>query len=277
MASSTSGDIPWKLGICDFSKSEPLQNAGLIQDAGFDYIEPGLAKAVMLDSRELTLAAENISARNFRVLSMNWFLPPGVKVTGPDVDPNLCRQYVEKAFAVVDSLGGQAVVFGSPASRSIDDEFPMETAWSQLADFSNLCADIIQENGYDIRLGIEHVNYTETNVLRKLEDVIRLAREVNRPEVGVTVDFYHLVMEKEPMETILGARDLVVAVQLANPANRCFPKKDDEIPQLKEFFQMLLEIGYTGGIGIEANVEDVAGEGAEALVFLKKLIGEAVC
>lgn len=276
MSEGTPNISPWKLGICDFSKSEPLQNFAVIQDAGFDYIEPGLAKATMLSSRELARAAQNISARNFRVLSMNWFLPPSVKVTGPDVDPKLCRQYVEKAFAVADMLVAEAVVFGSPGSRSIDDDFSMETAWEQLVEFCRICANVIRENGYGIRLGIEHVNYTETNVIRKLEEAIRLAKEVDQPEIGVAVDFYHLVMEKEPMETILDAEGMVVAVQLANPANRCYPKQDDEIPQLKEFFQMLHKIGYAGGVGIEANVEDVAGEGAEALVYLKKVISEAV-
>ncbi len=276
MANDTTTACPWKLGICDFSKSEPLLNAELIQDAGFDYIEPGLAKAVMLSPRELALAAENISARGFQVLSMNWFLPPGVKVTGPDVDTKLCREYVEKAFAVTDSLGARAVVFGSPASRSIEEDFPMEKAWTQLIEFCRICADVIRENDYALRLGVEHVNYSETNVLRKLEEVIRLVKEVDRPEIGLTVDFYHLVMEKEPMETILGAKDLAVAVQLANPANRCFPKHNDDIPQLKEFFQMLSAIGYAGGIGIEANVEDVAAEGVEALEYLKTVIAEAL-
>jgi sugar phosphate isomerase/epimerase len=272
----TSDACPWKLGICDFSNSEPLRNFELIQDAGFDYIEPGLAKATMLSPRELAVAAQNIVARKYRVLSMNWFLPPGVKVTGPDVDPKLCRQYVEKAFAVADSLGAVAVVFGSPGSRSIEEGFSMQTAWEQLVVFCHLCADVIRENGYDIRLGIEHVNYTETNVIRKLEEAIRLAKEVDRPEIGVAVDFYHLVMENEPMETILGAKGMVVAVQMANPATRAYPKKDDEIPQLKEFFQMLNSIGYLGGIGIEANVGDVAVEGAEALAYLQRIIAEAL-
>lgn len=276
MPEDTSSTCPWKLGICDFSNSEPLKNAELIQDAGFDYIEPGLAKATMLSPRELAIAAQNISARNFRILSMNWFLPPGVKVTGPDVDPKLCRQYVEKAFAVADMMVAEAVVFGSPGSRSIEDDFSMDKAWSQLVDFCHMCADVIRENNYGVRLGVEHVNYTETNVVRKLEDAIRLAKEVNRPEIGVTVDFYHLVMEKEPMETILDAEGMVAAVQMANPANRCYPKKDDDIPQLKEFFQMLHKIGYSGGIGIEANVENVAAEGAEALVYLKQMIQDAL-
>lgn len=269
-------ESPWPLGVSDFSITEPLLNAATIIDAGFDYVEPGLAKAVAMPQQEFSLAKDRILSRKIPVLSMNWFVPPDVKVTGPDLDAARYRGFVDKALALANGLGAKAVVFGSPGARNIPDGFPMATALDQLEQFFTYCADVIRDNGYQLKIGIEHVNYTESNILRLLSDAVAMAKRIGRPEIGVTVDFYHLAMEKEPLETILLAGGLAVAVQLADPATRCFPGTRSEIPGLVEFFRMLRAIDYRGGVSVEANVSDLESEGADAVVALKMAIAASI-
>ena len=126
-----------------------------------------------------------------------------------------------------------------------------------------------------MKIGIEHVNYTESNIIRLLSEAIALARRINRPEIGVAVDFYHLAMEKEPLETVLDARGLAVAVQLADPEARSFPKTGKAVPGLLEFFRMLRAIDYSGGVSVEANVSDLNKEGSDGVVALKETIAES--
>ncbi len=268
-------ELPWPLGVSDFSITEPLLNAATIIEAGFDYIEPGLAKAVAMPVEDFAAARGEILSKGINVLSMNWFVPPSVKVTGPDVDAAQCRQFVENALSLANSLGAKAIVFGSPGARNIPDDFPMDRALDQLEEFFVCCADVIRENAYPIKIGIEHVNYTESNILNLLSDAIQLAKRINRPEIGLAVDFYHLAMEEEPLDTILGAKGLVVAVQLADPATRSFPKSGKEVPGLVEFFRMLRAIEYDAGVSIEANVDDLLTEGKEAVLVLKDAIRES--
>jgi len=269
-------EIPWPLGVSDFSITEPLLNAETIIRAGFDYVEPGLAKAVSMPEKDFLVAKQRILEKGIPVLSMNWFVPPDVKVTGPSVDAKKYREFVDKALALASGLGAKAVVFGSPGARNVPDGFPMEQAMDQLEEFFVYCADVIRDNGYALKIGIEHVNYTESNILRLLSDAISLAKRINRPEIGVTVDFYHLAMEKEPLETILDAKGLVVAVQLADPATRSFPGKDMDVPGLLKFFRLLRAIGYRGGVSIEANVTKLSEEGTVAAAVLKDVIRRSV-
>ena len=266
---------PWPLGVSDFSITEPLLNAETIIGAGFDYIEPGLAKAVAMPEEAFSVARERILSKEIPVLSMNWFVPPDVKVTGPSVDAGKYKAFVQDALALASSLGAKAIVFGSPGARNIPDGFPMERALDQLHDFFVCCADVIRDNGYSLKIGIEHVNYTESNIIRLLSEAIALAKRVNRPEIGVAIDFYHLAMEKEPLETVLDAKGLAVAVQLADPDTRAFPKPDKVVPGLLEFFRMLRAIDYQAGVSIEANVSDLVKEGTDGVLALKKTIAES--
>lgn len=268
-SAATIGHADWIFGVADFSTSEPLKNAPAIIAAGYDFIEPGLSKAVALPEAEFRAASDRIRADGIRVAAMNWFVPGSVKLTGPDVDPAKVRDYAERALALANGLGARAIVFGSPAARTVPDGFSPATAWDQLIDFCRTCADIIENHGYPIRIGIEHLNRGETNIVNTLADALRMARDVDRPQIGVTLDFYHLMVEKEDVDLVLQAKGLVAHVQLADPDGRKFPSPDADIPGFQRFFGNLRTIGYDGGISIEANVGSLDTDLPAGLAALK--------
>lgn len=268
---ATLGRADWMFGVADFSSSEPLKNAETIIAAGYDYIEPGLSKAVALPAAEFSAAAERVRSAGIRVQAMNWFVPGTVKLTGPDVDPPKVRAYAERALALANGLGARAIVFGSPGARTIPDNFPTDKAWTQLVGFCRTCADIIEREGYPIRIGIEHLNRGETNIINTLADAIRMAREVDRPQIGVTIDFYHLAVEKEDVDLVLQAKGLVAHVQLADPDGRKFPRPGSDIPGFQRFFENLHKIAYDGPISIEANVSSLDSDLPAGLAALKAM------
>ena len=130
MPSATS--LPWTFGVSDFSTSEPLHNAETIIAAGMDFIEPGLAKVAAMPEDEFLAAADRIKVGGIRVQSMNWFLPPSVKVTGPEVDDAKSREFLTSALGRAQHLGAKAVVFGSPGSRSVPAGFSTAVARQQM-------------------------------------------------------------------------------------------------------------------------------------------------
>lgn len=254
------GRSQFKFGVSDFSTSEPLSNADTIIACGMDFIEPGLAKIASMSEDAFLAAADRISESGICVQSVNWFLPPQLKVTGPEVHESKWQSFLELALGRAVQLGAKAVVFGSPGSRSVPDGFSFEVARGQMVAFCQLCSDVIKRNQWDVKIAIEHVNHTETNFVNTFEQALVIAREVDRDEVGLAADFYHFEMENEPMEIINEAADLICAVQLANPVGRCFPKLGDEIPRLDLFFQHLSDVGYRGGVSVEATVEDLEAD-----------------
>ena len=241
------------LGVSDFASSEPLINAEKIVANGMDFIEPGLAKAAAMPQKEFEAAAARLKSNGIVVATMNWFLPPTLKVTGPDANETASREFLESALSRAALLGAKAVVFGSPGSRSVPEGFSFDTAQQQMIDFCHLCSGVIRANGWDLKIAVEHINHTETNFINTFAQALDLVREVDRPEIGLAADFYHFAMESEPTDIILDSSDLICAVQLANPDGRCFPKPGDDIPGMETFFRHLIESGYTGGVSVEAN------------------------
>jgi len=244
----------WIFGVSDFSVTEPLINAAEIIGSGLDFIEPGLAKAAALGHDDFEEAADRIQAADIRVQSMNWFLPPELKIVGPDASHSASRRFLEKALQRADHLDANAIVLGSPASRSIPAGFAEAKARDQMIAFLSLAADLIQEAQYGLKIAVEHVNHTETNHLNTFEQAFDLVQEVDRPEIGLAADFYHFAMEDESSDIMLEAVDLIHAVQLADPDGRCFPKPGKVIPGIDRFFENLNAIDYQGGISVQATV-----------------------
>lgn len=268
---STKVGPKFRFGVSDFSTSEPLINAEKIVACGMEFIEPGLAKIVAMPEPDFTAAVERLKQNNIRVQSVNWFLPPDLKVTGPEVDDSQSRQFLESALARAVTLGATAVVFGSPGSRSVPDGFSVEKATEQMIAFLRLCSDVIRENGWNIKIALEHVNHTETNFVNTFTQALAIVRAVDRPEIGLAADFYHFAMENESMDVMAEAGSLICAVQLANPDGRCFPKSGVEVPGLDTFFQHLIDIGYDGGVSVEATVQDLEEDCKSAFEHLTAL------
>jgi len=267
----TNNQSRFQFGVSDFSTSEPLINAEKIIACGMDFIEPGLAKIAAMPESDFTAAVERLNQNDILVQSVNWFLPPELKVTGPEVDESKSRQFLESALARAVRLNASAVVFGSPGSRSVPQGFSAEKARGQMIAFLKLCSDVIRENQWDIKIALEHVNHTETNFVNTFAQAFAIVKAVDRQEIGLAADFYHFAMEDESMEVMTEAGDLICAVQLADPEGRCFPKSEVEIPGLDTFFQQLIDIGYDGGISVEATVDDLEQDCKSAYKHLSEL------
>ena len=151
------------------------------------------------------------------------------------------------------------------------DGFPHDKAWEQLKDFLRTCGGVIQAHNYGMVIGIEALRKPETNIVNSVAEALKLAREVNDPKIRIIVDFYHLAFEHEDPNVILGGRDMIVHLQIADPRERKFPVSDAGEPRYRAFFANLRRIGYHGRISIEANSDDVEADAKASLVFLKKM------
>ncbi|BCS35493.1 hypothetical protein TBR22_A47240 [Luteitalea sp. TBR-22] len=265
-----------RYGVATFGDVEPLRDATTLGACGYDYIEPGLAKTLALPEADRQEQLRKMAAARLRVETMNWFLPGAdIKLTGPAVDQVKVRDFLERSLELAQRLGARVIVFGSPGARSFPEGFPREQAWDQLKTFLRTAAGIIESHNYGMVIGIEHLRKPESNIINTVAEAARLAREVNHPKVKIIVDFYHLTFENEDPDVILGARDLIVHLQIADPARRGFPMQDTGEPRYRRFFDNLAKIGYKGRLSIEANSSDVAGDCGPALKFLKEMAASA--
>lgn len=263
-----------RFGVAAFGAVDPLKDVKTVAGCGYDYIEPALSKAVALPPDALAAARRDLQASGIRVETMNWFLPgTDIKLTGPAVDREEIRAYVEKSLALAESFGAKVIVFGSPGARTVPDGFARDRAWTQLADFLRLTSGVIKARGYGMVIGIEALRKPETNIVNTVAEALRLAREVNDPRVRLNVDFYHLAFENEDPDVVLQAGPLIAHVQISDPVQRGFPRDDAGEPRYRRFFENLRKVGYRGRISVEAESKDLAGDCGPALQFLKRMAG----
>lgn len=260
-----------RCGIAAFGGVDPLQQAEQIAAMGFDYLEPGLAKAVALTAEQRTDVQARLRTLGIRVETMNWFLPPDLKVTGPTVDGARVRTYVEQALAVAESFGAKVIVFGSPAARSHPEDFPRARAWQQLQDFLRLCGEVIDQRQFGMVIGIEALRRPESNVINSTAEALQLAQAVGHAKVRIIVDCYHLAFENEDPDIVLQGRDWIVHLQIAAPSTRGYPRQADGEPRYARFFRNLQRIGYRGRISLEGAPADFAADAPPSLAFLREL------
>ena len=261
-----------RFGVAAFGAVDPLRDVKTVAACGYDYIEPALSKAVALSPEALAAARQDVRSSGIRVETMNWFLPGGdIKLTGPAVDREQVRAYLEKSLALAEAFGAKVIVFGSPGARTVPDGFPREKAWAQLVDFLRLGGQVVKTRGYGMVIGIEALRKPETNIVNSVAEALRLAREVNDPRVRLNIDFYHLAFENEDPDVVLQAGPVIAHVQISDPAQRRFPKDDAGEPRYRRFFDNLRKVGYRGRISVAADSKDLPGDCGPALQFLKRM------
>lgn len=272
-ASATASDgLQLRYGVAAFGAVDPLRDVATVAGCGYDYVEPALSKAAALSPEALADARRAVEKSGLHVETMNWFLPGGdIKLTGPAVDRERIRGYLETSLALAESFGAKVIVFGSPAARTPPEGFPREKAWEQLVDFLRLAGGVIDEHRYGMVIGIEALRRPESSIINSVAEALRLARQVGHPRVRIIVDFYHLTFENEDPDVVLEARDFIVHLQIADPAKRGFPKDDRAEPRYRRFFENLRKIGYRGRISVEAESQDLAADCGPALRFLKEM------
>ena len=134
--------------------------------------------------------------------------------------------------------------------------------------------------GEDIRLGVEFLGFANCSI-NTLDQAARLVEEVNLPNVGLTVDTFHMHISDSPASALghLGRRVFLVHVNDSEPgdpgklsdSNRVF--LGEGVIKLKEFREALVSASYDGYISLELlrpeywerDAEEVARKGREGL------------
>jgi sugar phosphate isomerase/epimerase len=252
------------VGVClDASKFDAAQAAG------FDYVEIGASRVAGLPDAEFATLVAQVQQLRIPVAAANTFLPGTLKVVGPEIDKTKQEAYVETCLARLQKLGVKVVVFGSGGARRVPDGFSRDEAFNQLVDFCRRIAPIAGKHG--ITIAIEPLRRQETNIINTAREGLALAKAVDRPEIRLLVDFYHLSEEAESPDILLEAGRMVVHVHVANPKGRVYPLGADEAAYAP-FFANLCKIGYPGRVSVEASTKDFEAEAPKSIAMLRAAV-----
>ncbi|MEF3303188.1 sugar phosphate isomerase/epimerase family protein [Paenibacillus sp. GYB003] len=231
---------------------------------GYDFAELTVRSLMDLSEPEFGRLRSRLADANVNIPALNSFIPPGLKVTGPDVDEDALVRYVGLAIRRARAVGADIIVFGSGGARRVPDGFPAERAMKQVERFLAMTGDIAAEHG--LTIAIEPLNRAECNLINTVEQAVRLAERARSPHIRVLADAYHMHLEREPLGVVTraAAASLLAHVHYAE-SDRGFPTgaKADGI-RLPELLRALREGGYTGRISAECFSADASADRSAA-------------
>lgn len=249
-----------EIGVC-----AGTEDLGKAERWGFDYLEPAAAAIAALSATEFERVRQQVLASRLRCRSFNSLIRT-MQVVGPEANLDAVSIYLNAALDRCRQLGARVVVWGSASSRKIPAGHSREQAWQEIKRFLQRAGDIAKS--HELVIGIEPLRKQESNIINAGAEALRLVDEVKHPNVKMIIDYYHLRMENEDPDILVRAREHVVHLHFANPNGRRWPKSVDDDPEYGRFFQLVKQIGYTGGLSIEAR-GTFEEDGATSLAFLR--------
>src|SRR6516225_4136386 len=249
-----------EVGVC-----AGTEDLGKAERWGFDYLEPAAAAIAALSAAEFERVRQQVLASRLRCRSFNSLIRT-MQVVGSEANLDAVSLYLNAALDRCRQLGARVVVWGSASSRNIPAGHSREQAWQEIKRFLQRAGDIAKS--HELVIGIEPLRKQESNIINAGAEALRLVDEVKHPNVKMIIDYYHLRMENEDPDILVRARQHVVHLHFANPNGRRWPKSVDDDPEYGRFFQLVKQIGYTGGLSIEAR-GTFEEDGATSLSFLR--------
>ncbi|HSB04133.1 MAG TPA: sugar phosphate isomerase/epimerase family protein, partial [Thermodesulfobacteriota bacterium] len=238
-------------------------------ESGFDYVELPLAQMMDLNDEEFFSLKERVDLSGLKCEVCNNFFPVHIRLTGNAVDYGKIEEYLDKALGRAAQLGVKVIVFGSPKSKNVPEGYPMDKAWSQLVELLRTIDPLGRAKG--ITIVIEPLCKLESNIINTAAEGFQLSRAVDRENIKLLVDYYHLVMEKEDPDIILSAGSYIKHVHFANPAGRGYPVETED--GYFRFVNLLKRIGYEGRMSVEALTKDFSHDAKRSVEILRQLAG----
>jgi sugar phosphate isomerase/epimerase len=259
-----------RIGIC-----HSVLDADALYGVRADFLEQHIQDLLVPEEPEQAFSANARAARAAAVplLAANCFLPEHIKTTGPDVDTGRITVYGDVAFARARQVGIDIMVYGSGASRKAPAGFDQDRARQQFVDILGRLAPLAEKHG--IMIAVEPLQVGEDNVVNTVDQGAEVVRAVDHPRVRLLVDIFHMLRNGESPDAISRHGELIVHAHVAEKAERTPPGHDgdDFVPYLRA----LREIGYAGGLAIEAKWKDISREAKPAMDALRKQCVAAGC
>src|SRR5215207_225126 len=184
------------------------------------------------------------------IIGLHWLLAKteGLQLTSPDaaVRQRTADYLVELARACRD-LGGDLMVFGSPAQRRIPDGATREQATDYAVDAFRRAANGIADAG--VRLCLEPLAPAEADFIQTADEAAAILDRVDHPNFALHLDVKAMSSEAQPVPEVIRRHARRTGHFHANDANRRGPGFGDV--DFVPIFRALKETKYPGWVSVE--------------------------
>jgi sugar phosphate isomerase/epimerase len=197
-----------------------------------------------------TQIVEDAETIGIEIVGLHWLLvkPDGLYINHPDFSiRGMTIDYLKELTKFCGDIGGKVMVLGSPKQRNVVEGINFDTAWDLAKDTFQQVMPVAEEKG--VTICIEPLSAAETDFINTAEDAMRMAREVDHPNLKIILDVKAMSSEGRDLPGIIHSAKGMVGHVHANDANRRGPGFGDT-----DFFPVakaLREIGYDGYVSVE--------------------------
>jgi sugar phosphate isomerase/epimerase len=185
-----------------------------------------------------------------QILGLHWLLAKteGLQLTAADtaVRQRTANYLVELARCCRD-LGGDLMVFGSPAQRRIPAGATREQAAAYAVDTFRRAAPGIADSG--VKLCLEPLAAPEADFLNTCAEAVALLDRIDHPSFVLHLDVKALAAEEVPVPELIRRYAARAGHFHANDPNRRGPGFGDA--DFVPIFRALREAGYRGWVSVE--------------------------
>jgi len=252
-----------QLGICANTAGLNL----LSPAPGIDFLEGFTQELLQPETPDETRTrpADAILARGFTLPASNRFLPPDLKVVGPDVDYGRLDRFAANVFRRAKEINMTLIVFGSAGARMIPPGFSAATAFEQYVDVLRQLGPLAEEQG--VTLLVEPLNRGECNCVNTILEGAEAVRRANTNGVKLLVDIFHMLRNGESADDIVKVGPLIRHAHVAENKDRAAPGVHGE--NHRSFYRALHRAGYRGRLTVEADWTDLPNQIAPTLAAIR--------
>ncbi len=237
----------------------------MIREAGFDYVEMRAMLVAGLDRTEFEKLERTLKEWNLACDCCCALFPGTVRVVGKEADKRKIQEYLKKTLERCRRLGAGKVVFGSAASRRLEEGMTQEEGYAQLIDLmKEVMVPLCEE--YRMTIVMEPLRKDACNFIHTLSDGMKIVEGVASERVKLLADTIHMMSNSDRPADILTYRDSLRHIHISE-LQRMLPEEGYS-PYVTTVLENLKAIGYDCTISFETK----NGAGLESMKKALKLL-----
>ncbi len=248
-------------------KADFRESLKKVADLGYDAVELAVRNPKILDINEIKELLGKYKLPVPAIGTGQAYGEEGLSFT--DSEEEVRKQAVQRIKDQMDfavELGGAQVIIGL-IRGTVHPDMEREIAEQYLIQSMRECADYNPK----VRLTLEPVNRYETNLYNDLKSMRLLIDKINRPNVKMLIDTFHMNIEEPDMiKSILEAKDYITHVHFAD-SNRWAPGCGHI--NFSEIIDTLQKINYQGAISAEILPKPSPDESVRLTIEYYKKLG----
>ena len=242
------------------------------KNAGYEYVELALQDVYKLSDADFANLVAALRAQGIPARTGYNPIPKNLMLVGTNVDQAKLDAHVQLLLSRAATLKLKYIDLDSAASWKVPDGYDHEKAFAQLADFCGRFADATDKSGINVL--IEPMRGTDSNMITNIAEAFKLVQTVNRPNFQMMVDYSFLRIQNDDLKELLKVGSHLRNVHISNPPKRTYAMDDSE-SDYAEFFGILKQIGYRGGLSVHGGpLTTIPHDAPLAIAFLRRHAAE---